>query len=134
MDIGRLDRIAPGHVNDRVHLRQLHQIAEVRPVAGPSAAIEIGAVGRRCHLPEENVVAAEADIVRRIACVERELRWAVSDKFQDHVAVEAHAFASLAHIGTMFLHDAPCVFMQHVETDFLQHPERGEVNRFQLVI
>src|SRR5690606_9031466 len=32
------------------------------------------------------------------------------------------------------LHDAPSFFMHDVESDFLQHPARGEVNRFELVI
>ena len=59
---------------------------------------------------------------------------AVRDQLEDHVAVEAHALGALAHVGAMRLHDAARLVMQHVDADFLQHAQRGEVDRFQLVV
>ena len=70
VDVDRLDRIAAGRVEDVVHLRELQEIAEVLLVAGPAATVEVGAVRRRRHLREDQIVAAEAHIVRRVARVD----------------------------------------------------------------
>ena len=59
---------------------------------------------------------------------------AVRDQFEDHVAVEAHPLAAFADVGAMLLHDLAGAVMQHVDADFLEHAQRGEVDRFQLVV
>ena len=133
VDVDRLHRIAAGAVDDVVHLRQLDEIAEVRLVSGTAAAVDIGAVGGRRDLGKEHRVAAELEIVRGVAGMHREARRRMADKFEDHVRVEAHALGVCANVGSMLLHDPPCLVMQHVDTDLLQHAERCEVDRFELV-
>ena len=64
----------------------------------------------------------------------REFRRRVRDQLEDHVGVEAHALAAFADVGAMLLHDLAGAVMQHVDADFLQHAQRGEVDRFQLVV
>lgn len=55
-------------------------------------------------------------------------------RLEDHVAVEADPLTAVADIRAMRLHDAPCLVMQHVDANFTQHAQRGEVDRFQLVV
>ena len=105
MNVDRLYRIAAGALQDVVHLRQAQEVAVVGLIAWPPAAIEVGAIGCRSHHRQDNVIAAEAQIVRRIAGMEREFRRAVRDELEDHVAVEAHPFATFADVGAMRLHD-----------------------------
>ena len=134
MDVDRLDRIAAGRVQDVVHLREPQEIAKILLVAGAPAAVEVGAIGRRRHLRDDQIVAAEADIVRRVARMDREFRRRVRDQLEDHVGVEAHPLAALADIGAVILHDLAGAVMQHVDADLLQHAQRGEVDRFELVV
>ena len=77
MDVDRLDRIAAGRHQYVVHLRKFQEIAEIDLVAGAAAIVEVGAVGRRRHLREDQVVAAEAHIVRGVSRMQREFGWAV---------------------------------------------------------
>ena len=44
---------------------------------------------------------------------------AVRDQLEDHVAVEAHPLAALAHVGAVLLHDLRRAVMQHVDADLL---------------
>ena len=134
MDVDRLDRIAAGRHQYVVHLRKLEEVAEIRLVAGPAAVVEVGAVRRRRHLREDQIVAAEAHIVRRVARMQRELARAVLDQLEDHVGVEAHALGAFAHVGAVLLHDAPGIVVQHVDADLLQHAQRRQMDQFELVV
>jgi hypothetical protein len=117
-----------------VHLRKLEEVAVVLLVAGAAAAVDVGTIGRRRHHRDDQIVAAEADIVRRIAGMDGEFRRAVRNQLEDHVAVEAHPLAAFADIRAMRLHDAPCLVVQHVDADFPENAQRREVDRFQLVV
>ena len=117
-----------------MHLRKLQEIAEILLVAGAPAAVEIGAVRRRRHLRDDQIVAAEADVVRGVARMDGEFRRRMRDQLEDHVGVETHPLAALADIGAMILHDLAGAVMQHVDADLLQHAQRGEVDRLELVV
>jgi hypothetical protein len=108
--------------------------AWMRANYGAPAAVEVGTIGRRRHLREDEIVAAEGDVVRRVARMHRKLRRCALDQLEDHVGVEAHALAPLGKVSAVLLHDLARAFVQHLDADFLQHPERGQVDRFQLVV
>ena len=44
---------------------------------------------------------------------------AVRDQLEDHVAVETHPLAALAHVGAVLLHDLARAVVQHVDADLL---------------
>ena len=73
VQINRLNRISAGHVDDVVRLRQLQQIAKILMRTRPAALVHIRTIGRTRHLRKDNVVATEAQIMRRVARMQREL-------------------------------------------------------------
>ncbi len=134
VDVDRLDRIAAGAVDDVVHLGEPQEIAVVVLIARSPAPVDIRCVWSRGHHRDDEIVAAEDDIVVRVASVQRELRRRVADQLQDHVRVEAHAFGALQHVGPVCLHDGAGFLMQNLDADLLQDPKGSEVDRFQLVV
>ena len=62
-----------------------------------------------------------------------ELRRTGLDGLQDQVAVEADAFAALAHVGTGILEDLTCARVHEVHAHLFENRQRGVVDRFQLV-
>ena len=90
MQIHRLDRVAPGQVDDVVALRQLHQVAKVLLVARAPAAVHVRAVGWAGNLGKNQVLAANVHIALGVARVQGEFGRAGFDGLQDQVAVKTH--------------------------------------------
>src|SRR5690606_34329495 len=57
----------------------------------------------------------------------------MADQLEDHVAVEAHPLGAFADVGAVLLHQPSRFRVQHLDADFLQHLERGEMDRLQFV-
>ncbi len=123
VNVDRLYWIAAGHLQDVVRLSELEEVAVVLLIARAAAAIGVGAVWRRAHLGENDVVAAKSQIVRRIARVNGELGGCMGDQFEDHVRVEADAQLAFPHIRAMRLHDDARLVMENVHADLPQEPE-----------
>src|SRR5262249_46148074 len=75
-------------------LGQPQQVAIVLEVAGPPAVVEVGDVGRAGDRAKGDMVAAEGQVVRRVAGMERDCRRRLGDQLQDQAAVEADALAA----------------------------------------
>ncbi|MCY1302058.1 hypothetical protein D9M70_516980 [compost metagenome] len=133
MQIDRLDRIAAGRVHDVVGLGELYQLAEVFMVAGAAAAITIGDEGRAGDLGEDEIVAADRDVARRVAGVHREGRRHGGDHVHDQPAVEAHSVGAGRHVGADGLHPVACFRQDDVHADLFEDGQRRVMDRFERI-
>ena len=67
--INRLHGISARGVDDVMDLRQLDEIAEIFLVAAATPLVHAGDIRGRAHLCKDDIVAAKADVVFRIAGV-----------------------------------------------------------------
>ena len=72
MDVDRLDRIAAPEMDRVERLPEPDEILVVGVVAGPAAAVAVGAVGRRGDRAEGHVAVADHEIAGRVARMQRE--------------------------------------------------------------
>ncbi|KAB2860643.1 MAG: hypothetical protein F9K43_22520, partial [Bauldia sp.] len=93
VEVDGLDGVAARHVDDVEGLRELEEVAEVRLRAGAAALQRIRAIGRASHLGEDEMIAAEDEIVGGIAGIQGEGGRRRFDGVQDKAAVEAHPLA-----------------------------------------
>ena len=133
MNIRRLHRIAAGAVDDVVDLRQFDQVAKVFLVTRTAPALHIRAIGRAGNLGKRQVLATNADIALGVARMEGEFAGAGLDAFQNQVPVQPHPVRTLAHIGPGLFEDGAGLRVHELNAQLFQHPQRGVVNRFQLV-
>ena len=112
-------------------LAKLEKFLEVRTVADAAATFHIGAIWRTANGAESHVVATDWRVVRGVARMQHEFRWAGFHDLFDHGGVKAHALAF--DLGTRF---APHLarFRQHeVHANFREDLEGCQVDGFHLV-
>ena len=133
MDVDRLDRVAADEVDGVQALGQAQEVAEIGLATRPPAALEIGAVGRARDAAEDDLVAADAEIVRGIARVEREALGRLFDRVLDHPTVEPHPLAAGLDQRPGRPIDVARLGQDDVHPNLLEDRERGLVDRLELV-
>ena len=132
MNIERIDGGAARRVHGVEELRELHEIARILQRAGPSPAVEVGAVGRPAHRREGDPLAADADVVGGVARMEGEFGGRRLQRLLDDVAPDPHPLA--IDPRTRLLQDVARLGQQHVHADLFQHLQRLAVDGLDLVI
>ena len=95
------------------------------------AVIEVRDVGRARHRTERQAIASEMEAVRRVAGVEHELRRRRRDQGFDERRVEPDHLAVGRRAGTD--EEGPGLVVEHLHTELAEDPERGLVDRLDLV-
>src|SRR5690242_2172315 len=83
MDVDRLDRVAAEEMDRVEHLAEADEGLVVRPVADPSAVVEIGDVRSAGDGPERGPVAAHLEVAGGVPRMEDEARRRGADALGD---------------------------------------------------
>ena len=133
VDVGWLDRIAAPQMHAVDALAEPDKIAEVAPVAGPASAVAVKAVGGAANRAESGVIAADGQRAGGIARMQGEGFWRLADLRFDQRRVKAHALRASFDIGAGVFQNGARFLVQHIKADFGKHPQRGAVDRLELV-
>ena len=132
-EVGRLERTAALLVDDLEAPDDLDVVDEVGQVARPAAAVEVGHEGRSADGAEDQVAAAERDVAPRVASVERELGRRLRDELLDQPAVEPGVAPAPVDDGSGPGEHVERPVTEHLDADLAEDPERGPVDRLDLV-
>ena len=127
VDVDGLDRIAAGDVDAVEVLRQPHEVAEVRHVADPSAAVEVHGVGRRGDVDEGHVAPADRHPSLGIAGGDVELAGGLGHLLQHEAAIHAHGDAVDGAAGGAQV--VARLVVEEVDADLLEDAHRRVVDR-----
>ncbi len=133
VNVDGLDGIAAPDVDRIETLAEANEILEVAMIAGPASSGAIERIGRRGDRTERDMAFADPDVARRVARMQREALGREADLGFHQRRIEAHAIAARRDVGARRFQQRPRLVVQDVYADFLQHRQRGVVNRFQFV-
>ena len=133
MQIDGLYWIAGQEVNAVEHLGETNEVLVVGVVAGASALIHVECVWCAGYRAERHVVAADNEVVRRVAAVERERRRRGLDLFEHHLAVEPNSSATGLNAGTSVGQQLTSIGVEKVHADLFENLHRRVVNHLEFV-
>jgi hypothetical protein len=134
VQVGRLHRVAAGHVDDVEGLRQSYQVAVVFLCSGPAAVVLVGAVGSGCNLREGEIASADADIALGIARMQGERAGSVPHQVLYQPAIEPHPLGACSDIRTRGGKPVPRLLEHEVHPCLLKHGKRCLMDGFQSLL
>src|SRR5271169_5905884 len=98
-------------------LTQANEIAEIGYRAGTATSVAVSRVRRARHRAEGDGVAADLDIAREVARVQREALWRAAEHALDERPVEAHPVRVGIDVGACISQDGPRALVQKIHAD-----------------
>ena len=131
--IHRLHGIASEQVNTIERLAEADQIVEVRLIAGPPPAGDIGDVGGAGNSAESQPAAADLEIVLGVACVKLVSGGRLRHALHDQCAIEAHPVCPGLDIGASVSQKVVGAGMEKVHPDLFEDGQRRVLDRGEAV-